>query len=79
MMSRRDESWRSVSFALARRLSHAAGDYSCNAHSVSEADVERCPFCADRDAYRRFVAKARYDPWAAPAGMNIPLSEIRES
>jgi hypothetical protein len=48
--------WQQVASALAARLARRA---KCNRHpNPEDGDPDVCPFCADRDAYLRWQAKA---------------------
>lgn len=51
----RAPSWQAVATALAARMRDHA---HCAEHSLDKADLERCPWCADRAAYRIWQQKA---------------------
>lgn len=71
MPTNRQPSWRTVADALAKRLYHHAtaagtavetygmGEVNGCFHTVQEADLEHCPFCADRAAYLLYLMKKR--------------------
>ena len=53
---RAQQSWRAVADLLASRMANHA---HCAAHPKRDADVQNCPFCADRDAYLKWQDKKR--------------------
>lgn len=48
-------SWRAVADALAERMENHA---YCDTHPDPGANADKCPFCADRAAYRMWQAKS---------------------
>jgi hypothetical protein len=49
------KSWREVADLLAARLYHSA---HCEAHPESKPDLDKCPPCRDRAAYRTWEIKS---------------------
>lgn len=48
--------WKDVANALADRMQHHA---HCEDHPEAAAVPDRCPFCADRAAYRMWETKTK--------------------
>lgn len=59
-MSPKNPSWQAVARKMGSRLaSHA---FVCERHLYQDGDPLECPFCADTEVFRLFVAKATYKP-----------------
>jgi hypothetical protein len=73
----REPSWQTVARILAERMENHA---HCAFHSLTRAVPDDCPFCADREAYRIWTAKARYvQPAPDPTARLVRLEDVPRS
>jgi len=67
------KSWRQVAAMLAARLVNHA---FCETHGDANPDPD-CPFCADREAYKAYVAAGGYDFRPPPyTGPTVSVHEL---
>jgi hypothetical protein len=51
------ETWEAIAHLLGSRMRHQANN--CPEDHIADRDAPNCPFCADRVAYLRYLAKCR--------------------
>lgn len=70
------ESWENIAHRLASRMMHHAYCSDCE-----ETRPDDCPFCADIEAYQRYVAKCRETgrtPAAVSSFDNSPIVRLED-